>query len=750
MKTRTTSTLLVGITGMICLAILSALTAAPVAQGGPSGQLDPTDQQRTIDAAVQQALQQTAQAQQAEPDMTQTIEAAIWQAATATAQASGAAPAQQEGFQQGGPSGAPAAQQFGQEGAGAPQAAPDSAAPPPAAAPAGPVAVQPITVANANRLTQLFALGKGAIDSFALTADGRSIAAVATTGIHLYNTNLLGQVQGELPTGHAYAVAWSPNGATLAVGVEGGAIELWDVAAGQRTATLTGHPDAITHLDWSPDGARLASSGGYDASARVWDVATGTQIAVIEQHAVGEHYMNYISWSPDGARLATGGWDGMVRVYDGRTLYLLRELDHTIWVNCVEWSPDGSRLASGADNNTIRVWDPDSGQTLSIVEGPSDPDEDMLPVFWRLAWSPDGSKIVGAARPMGNKGVPGVQVWDVASERLLATFMDETSIVAVNWLDRGRVLAAVDSGLIAFDVNSGRETLVADHATTSLNVSWSPDGGRFVVGYSNGTAVIWDAFTGEPVVELPGTADRYSQVAWSPDGSKIAGVEYRSQVIDIWHATSGAHLNSWRAGNGESSVDIAWLPDGTRLAARMSEEYTHKIRVWEVTTGTQLLETGLAGSGGLAWSPDGTRIAASGYDFIEFWDAGGGFKLTTWDLEGAEYIGEVAFSPDGSRLGAICNDGTLRIFDALSGEELYTKRLPDEYSDGVAWSPDGSMVMTFNSGYAYFWRTEGSTPFAVVDLPIYWLSGAPSWSPDGMRIAWASYGQPIQVWGVPQ
>src|SRR5262249_36876331 len=78
-------------------------------------------------------------------------------------------------------------------------------------------------------------------------------------------------------------VRFSPDGKTLAsggsdktfLGVRGAnpsAVRLWDVATGKLLRTLEGHQNAITSLSFSPDGKRLASSGSWDETIRLWDV----------------------------------------------------------------------------------------------------------------------------------------------------------------------------------------------------------------------------------------------------------------------------------------------------------------------------------------------------------------------------------------------------------------------------------------------------------------------------------------------
>jgi WD40 repeat protein len=68
-----------------------------------------------------------------------------------------------------------------------------------------------------------------------------------------------------------YAVAFSPDGKTLASASQDRTIKLWDMASGQNTATLRGHAEAVLSVAFSPDGKILASAG-QDKTIKLWDM----------------------------------------------------------------------------------------------------------------------------------------------------------------------------------------------------------------------------------------------------------------------------------------------------------------------------------------------------------------------------------------------------------------------------------------------------------------------------------------------
>ena len=96
------------------------------------------------------------------------------------------------------------------------------------------------------------------------------LSSLATTGLALaQQATLVGTLNGH--TDPVYAVAWSPDGKTLATAGFDNTVRLWDAATRKEIRTLEGHAKLVLAVAFSPDGKQILS-GSLDNTARIWDL----------------------------------------------------------------------------------------------------------------------------------------------------------------------------------------------------------------------------------------------------------------------------------------------------------------------------------------------------------------------------------------------------------------------------------------------------------------------------------------------
>jgi WD40 repeat protein/serine/threonine protein kinase/DNA-binding winged helix-turn-helix (wHTH) protein len=453
-----------------------------------------------------------------------------------------------------------------------------------------------------------------------------------------------------------------------------------------------------------------------------------------------------VAFSPDGARVATGGSFQAIEysntealVWDAQTGEKLLTLKwHLDTVNDIEFSPDGSRLVTTSQDRSAKVWDARTGQRLLDLRHA---DGVMSGSF-----SPDG-KTLATASLDGT-----MHLWDANTGTELVTIRDPSPLCGSDFSPDGTLVAAGTcfggSNAKVWDASTGERVLsLKGHRLDVTDVAFSPDGHRLATVSNDGTARIWDARTGRVLVTLRGHGGWVMGVDFSPDGSRLA-----TSSIDgtarVWEAAGGRELLVF-SGHAALVGDVAFSPDGNRLLTG-SDDGT--ARVWDVTAegGREWLT--VAGQAGpvssVEFSPRGERLLTTGLldGTTTLWDASTGRPVRTYSVEGgAGARHDAAFSPDGTSIVSVGD--TLALWETASDEVIWTWDAREPILS-VTYSPDGTRIAVgLASGSvvgldpvsgAISWERSTSLGFeqfgpvrpAVHDVAV---------SPDGGRLATASW-----------
>ncbi|NOY25787.1 MAG: protein kinase, partial [Oligoflexia bacterium] len=293
----------------------------------------------------------------------------------------------------------------------------------------------------------------------------------------------------------------SPDGQTLAAGLEDGSIILMDAETGQIQTTVTAIADRVYKVRWSPDGNLLAAwdtrpsaDGETRAPAVVVDPNTGRVRYTLTQTG----RVNEVSFSPDGHRVAVSGGSS-ITVWDTTTGVLEARLEGSEAAGDLTWL-DEDLLVGGAP---ISVWS--VSQATRLVDLPVD--VERIGVGHQVL-APDGGTLLYMDRV-------GVRSWDVRKQKLLA----QAPLPDPRWLSvspSGSRLAtfsrapAVDLWTVP-DLRSVAH--LVNHKKRPMVVSFSEDG-RVLTASLDRTARLWSARDGSPLAVLRGHKGAVHAAAW--------------------------------------------------------------------------------------------------------------------------------------------------------------------------------------------------------------------------------------------
>ena len=308
-----------------------------------------------------------------------------------------------------------------------------------------------------------------------------------------------------------------------------------------------------------------------------------------------------------------------------------------------------------------------------------------------------------------------------------------------------------------------------NHKNWVLSVAFSPDGKQFVSGSADGTLILWDTATREPVYPpLAGSAGEVLSVAFSPDGSLIASANFNGQIL-LWNASSGQRFGDPIQGHRGQVFSVAFSPDGKWLASGGEDGF---IRIWDLSQileGASIRPVKVIGDGkstvwSLAWSPGGRVLASGSSDSaVRLWETEE-FKQIGPPLTGHHgFVRSVAWSPDGQILasgsavkstaeGEVILWNTGVILQNVKGEPKEIAR-PLGNNSAAVWSvafdPTGStLAIGQNNGTITLWDVQEEQALGKPLREHKEQVASIAFSPDGSYMVSGGLDNSVILWNV--
>src|SRR6266536_5746434 len=152
--------------------------------------------------------------------------------------------------------------------------------------------------------------------------------------------------------GPVLALAFAPDGKSLASVSGDGTPRLWEAATGEELRRFLGHKGEVRCVAFAPDGKSLLS-GGADGTARLWDLKTGKERA---KFLGVEEWINAVAFAPKGGLLAAGTDDGTVHLWDAATLRKAGDFRAAGSVQGLAFLRDGTLAVGAANDEGVTLW----------------------------------------------------------------------------------------------------------------------------------------------------------------------------------------------------------------------------------------------------------------------------------------------------------------------------------------------------------------------------------------------------------
>jgi WD40 repeat protein len=354
------------------------------------------------------------------------------------------------------------------------------------------------------------------------------------------------------------------------------------------------HDSPIHYAIFSPDASRIVTTS-MDGIARIWNAATGKQMAVLRGH----DGVWSAAFSPDGSRIVTASADKTARSWDAATtkeIVVLRGHDAEC---CLPPSALTGRVSSQRQATATPVSGtsrPPKRSQFCVVTTTACCQPPLTPMD--LASSPQDTTTTPSGTLTPHKSAacavmnspcnpPPSPRWSMYRHRVMgphrasqiATGTDDRPATTI--IELRRLQPKIGSRIVTVR----RSAVLRGHDLFVDSAAFSADGSRIVTASSDSTARIWDAATGKEIATLRGHDRNVFFAAYSPDGRRIVSAS-ADKTARIWDAATAKEIAVLR-GHDDTLMppSAAFSPGGSHI---VTASWDKTARIWDATTAKEI------------------------------------------------------------------------------------------------------------------------------------------------------------------
>ncbi len=526
------------------------------------------------------------------------------------------------------------------------------------------------------------------------------------------------------------AVSFSPDGNTLAIGIENRKVTLWDTRSGELLQTINldsapkvlrfshnpqwlaigcrdghlvlhdrvhnsqhllhGHSGDILNVVFTETKDQLFTFSPADRMIKWWDVHTGD---LLHDKVLPPIRQTFATLSPDGKYVGTTSHRGVVRLFrlteDYQLAHHLSLYEHDKRVDSLIFSRDGTKALTGCNSRDVIFWNIDRRNPVSkprsILLGHTDRVN-------QVAWSPDGDTLVSA----GSDG--NVWIWHPFKtiRRLLAN-SENDPIMDFALTKQGRLLVTGNATGVHYWTGSTQTPLTKgpkSQGTTIVCIAVAKQGTMQASGFTDGLVTVRDTSSTNSSEEAGFSFRAHDAdsgiegLAFSHDGKILVTASHLGNELCVWNSKTGDSIVRLPA---EDCDTVAFSPDGRFLAFSDCEAAVIvDVQNWQEVV--RLIGHSLPVNH-IAFSRDGNQLATVGEDRkIGVWDTTSWKQCWESTFHRAS-VRSVAFSPDGKTLASGARDGTIELWHVATGQEIFPLPKQSASIEKLAFTSDGNQLL---------------------------------------------------------